>query len=235
MNTIHHMTDFDRRRIEKILLAEPLGAAKDTRHTSQTTFRHVALGETGLEAIVKPEMAPDHNAGANTGVAKREAAAYDMAKALGLPLVPPTVLRTWTGMIVSAQLEVPGAADGGDLALVDPAEVRAAAALDVLMDPADRLGNNWMTYDCAECSSHHLLLIDNSWCFDWVPPSPDTEFDPLGSDLVSYAVDNLGGPDPAVLRSAVDSATLRTSLLRSLDDAALVDRVIGRASEALAA
>lgn len=225
-----HLTQQARRRIEQTLRPGEFSGSRQTKHTQQTTLR-CRVGDEGILAIVKPENGDDHNA----GVADREAAAYELDVLIDLGSVPPTVTRMYQGTKLSVQLDVDPAEFCGDLGRVPVPEIRAAAAFDIAIGAIDRMSNNWMTKRCDECDVDHLVLIDNSWAFDWQVPVEGARTTPQPSDVVAYAK-QYGGPDTNVLERIASDPAVADTLAQVLGgDSELAELVVQRCQRALAA
>lgn len=225
-----HLTAAERDDVETTLRIGELGPGRATTHTQQVTLR-CPVGDGGMLAIVKPENGDP----VNSGVADREAAAYRLDVLIDLGCVPPTITRTYQGMKLSVQLDVDPAELLGDLGTVPVPEIRAAAAFDVAIGPADRAANNWMTKHCDSCDVHHLVLIDHSWAFGWELPVDGARTVPQQSDIVEFAR-QFGGPDTAILERIATDPAISAALADALGgDERLAGQVIERCSQALAA
>jgi uncharacterized repeat protein (TIGR03843 family) len=165
-------------------------------------------GETTL-AIYKPRRGEiplwDFPPGT---LAQREVAAYVVARALGWPSVPPTVLRDGPEGIGSAQLfiEFDPAQHYFTLQETHADAFREVALFDVVINNADRKGGH-----CLLAGDGHIFLIDHGVCFN--------EDEKLRTVIWEY-IDEPIAPDKlaGLLRLAGDLSDPRASLRAELDD-----------------
>jgi hypothetical protein len=172
--------------------------------------------DSGLIAVVKM--------GANPGAldaVRREVAAYELCKVLGLALVPPTVLRLHKSgdriVEISVQLYVQGLDYApADFTNVADEELCDAAAFELAACQIDRQDRNWGILHGGD--GDHLVFFDNTWTFDLEPPDmtlPElagwTPGTPLSS-IYDWAQAQLGGPNFKLLERL-----LRTDALKVLE------------------
>ncbi len=133
---------------------------------------YVVTLDNGAKGVWKPQKGENdaHRAGIKVGTYyKREAATYDVAKAVGLDdLVPPTVKRTINGKRGSLQEFQEGAKVAklifDDVERFDgEKDLARGAAFDYLIGHTDRHGGNWMLTDGK------LRMIDNGLAFGTKP------------------------------------------------------------------
>jgi hypothetical protein len=152
-----------------------IGLGGGVNETSKVTLENgieiegVWKPSRGEKGLLRPEIR------AGTYFA-REALAYEIDKALGLGLVPPTVIREYDNDLGSVQefagdAVLPGELNGWNKK-VPRDQIVKGAVLDFLMKNTDRHAYNFMID-----SNDDLILIDNGLCF------PDSELAELSSKL----------------------------------------------------
>lgn len=202
--------------------------------SSAYTF-HVLL-ENGMQAVVKAATTD----GAAEAV-RREVASYEVAKLLGLTVVPPTVMRLHPSgdrlVKMSTQLYVHGVDHRADFSAVPEQEIRDAAAFELATCQIDRQVRNWGVVHDAD--GDQLVFYDNTWSFDLMPPDltlpelrgwrPGT---PL-SMIYVYAMMRLGGPNLELLQRLLEpDATRSLEPYLTVDE---IDKMLGRVAKAAAA
>jgi hypothetical protein len=176
------------------------------RASNYTFLAEVSSGTRGALAVYKPRAGeqplwdfPDGT------LCNREVAAYLLARALGWPPVPPTVLRDGPHGPGSVQLFIE--ADQREhyftLSQVDPSPFRAIAAFDVAANNADRKGGH-----CLVDAHGTVWVVDHGVCFSAQPKLRTViwEFggEPLPSEL---------GRDLERVAGELRSGPLRTAML----------------------
>lgn len=134
------------------------------RGSNYTFLVEVKQGEQALKAVYKPTRGEqplwDFPAGT---LGKREVAAYLISQALGWGMVPPTIFRR-NGPLGrgSVQLFIPHNPERHyfNLDAQEKQQLRPVAALDILINNADRKGGHILLDEQA-----HFLLIDHGICF----------------------------------------------------------------------
>jgi hypothetical protein len=131
--------------------------------SSNYTFLAKVAGADDVFAVYKPRAgeAPLWDFAEGT-LCRREVAAYRVSKALGWPVVPPTVLRDGPEGIGSVQLFVPF--DEGQhfftLAETRLDDFRVVAAFDAVVNNADRKAGH-----CLLSRDGKVFVIDHGVCF----------------------------------------------------------------------
>lgn len=137
------------------------------RASNYTFLAEIAQGERATLAVYKPRSGetplwdfPDGT------LCKREVAAFEVARALGWPAVPPTVLRRGPHGLGSVQLFVDAEPQEHYFTLVerDPEPFRSVAAFDVVINNADRKGGH-----CLLGPDGTVWLVDHGVCFSAQP------------------------------------------------------------------
>lgn len=149
------------------------------REASVVAIEQVGAGSTNPERITLARDGEQHRAifkpiagdkGALTDDPRREVAAYAVARALGLGLVPPTVLRTINGREGSLQLWVEGAINeearrAEDLAPDDGARYELLLARQRAFDALIGMGERSDTNLLITPSNWSIHLIDHARAF----------------------------------------------------------------------
>jgi uncharacterized repeat protein (TIGR03843 family) len=137
------------------------------RSSNGTFLARVSDGGSETLAVYKPRAfeAPLWDFPDGT-LCKREAAAYLVARALGWPWVPPTVLRDGPEGPGSVQLFVPFDPSQHSFTLQGrlPDEFRKIALFDVVVNNADRKAGH-----CLLSEDGRVFVIDHGVCFHEVP------------------------------------------------------------------
>ena len=172
--------------------------------SSNYTFLVRATGEDGDQAlgVYKPQRGEmplwDFPEGT---LCRREVAAYVVARALGWPNVPPTILRDGPEGLGSVQTFVTFDPEEHYFTLQERfvEDFRAVAAFDLVVNNADRKGGH-----CLLGEDGRIWLIDHGVCFSAEPklrtviweymdePIPPSLL--AGIERLAYALDE-GGPD----------------------------------------
>jgi hypothetical protein len=201
------------RRLERGEL-EPLGLMpRATNFTYLCRVRDEAE-EDELLAVYKPRAgeAPLWDFPSGT-LCLREVAAYVLARALGWPRVPPTVLRDGPRGLGSVQQFLRFDPDHHYFTLLEerPDDFRRVALFDVVANNADRKSGHCLLADDGE-----LFVVDHGVCFSTDPKLRtviwDFATDPVPSgmlaDLRTLASRLVGGPDADRLRALLDEAEI---------------------------
>jgi hypothetical protein len=156
--------------IEADLAAGPYRAERKRFAGSAHKPQVVRMENTGHLALVKVDSQVPT---LGRQMVRNEVAAYRLAQALGIDLVPPTVHRLVRhGDLVaecSFQLMVEGE-DRGDVRGVPNSEVADGAAFDIAIGQQDRLIRNWIVRKDAG-GLDRLVLIDHGCAFDFRSPN----------------------------------------------------------------
>jgi hypothetical protein len=210
----------------------------DIPDVPNTTKPDWFLLPSGLVILVKHESCLPDGKGAE--MVRNEAAAYEVAKLMGLDhIVLPTVRRTLprtTGepATISVVVAVFGGVEGMPLDQVPVEDVRLAAAFDIAVGQPDRRIGNWFVV--SDGDEHRLQLFDHGFCFNF-EPSPKMTMrsvwapGEVRSVAVTSATD-VGGPDEDALRRL-----LVPGVLSSLEELLTVEQIanmVERVSTALA-
>jgi uncharacterized repeat protein (TIGR03843 family) len=191
---------------------EPLGLLP--RSSNYTFLCRVRDGDDELLAVYKPRAgeAPLWDFPSGT-LCLREVAAYVLARALGWPRVPPTVLRDGPRGLGSVQQFLRFDPDHHYFTLLEerPDDFRRVALFDVVANNADRKSGHCLLADDGE-----LFVVDHGVCFSTDPKLRtviwDFATDPVPSgmlaDLRTLASRLEGGPDADRLRALLDEAEI---------------------------
>lgn len=137
-------------------------------------------------SLARSNIPPDNPHG-------HEAAAWEVAKSLGLDHVPPTIARKLHGQIGSVQRFRPGLTSG--IGASDPwksQDLPAMAAYDLAIGNSDRHMKNFLV---DEAGGNRLVPIDHGLSFPaWTSPKFDRR-SALTSEFLRYAIQN-GVPIP---------------------------------------
>lgn len=150
-------------------------------------------GEDHAPAVYKPERGEQPLWDFPPGLWRREIAAYELSRALGFDLVPPTVRRDDAPAGVgSVQAFVPARFDEHYFTMRDRPELddalRRLCAFDLLANSADRKGGHCLVDDHA-----HLWAIDNGLSFHEDPKLRTVIWDFAGSQLPLPVADAIEG------------------------------------------
>lgn len=140
---------------------------------------------------------------------RREVAAYEVARALGWPAVPPTVLRRGPEGVGSAQLFVRFDPDHHYFTLgsTHADAFRRVALFDVVVNNADRKGGH-----CLLGEDGHVHVIDHGVCFSTEPKLRTVIW-----DFVGEPIDDALREDLVRLRGDLAGGALRTTLADLLE------------------
>lgn len=158
-----------------------------------------------------------------TDAVNNDVATYEVAKILGLSIVPPTVLRSWPESfpawpsgeppMISVRLHI----EGDEIAAftgVSDDDLCDAAALELATCQIDRLDNNWFV--THEEGQDRIHLIDNAASFDWKHIPNETALRRAGwrpgtprSSVYDWVQAHLSGPNFRLLERLEDSAVAR--------------------------
>jgi uncharacterized repeat protein (TIGR03843 family) len=166
--------------------------------SSNYTFLARATGADDVLVVYKPRAgeAPLWDFPEGT-LCQREVAAYLVARAIGWPPVPPTVLRDGPEGPGSAQLFVPFDQNEHYFTLAETRleDFRTVAAFDVVVNNADRKAGH-----CLLAGDGAIVVVDHGVCFHRAPKLRTViwEFagEPLGdavSDGLRRLLDAVGG------------------------------------------
>jgi uncharacterized repeat protein (TIGR03843 family) len=197
----------------------PLGLLP--RASNYTFLAEVGDGDGKARAVYKPRAgeAPLWDFPEGT-LCRREVAAYLLARALGWPAVPPTVLRDGPHGPGSVQLFIES--DPREhyftLAERDAEPFRAVAAFDVVANNADRKGGH-----CLLASDGSIWVVDHGVCFSVEPKLRTVIWDFAGEPIPASLVADLQR-----VSGELGSGKLRQSMLGLLSRGE-VDAVAARA------
>lgn len=151
------------------------------RASNHVFLAEVSDGEGRALAVYKPRRgeAPLWDFPEGT-LCRREVAAYVLARALGWPRVPPTVLREGPHGLGSVQLFVQFDPRQHFFTLRDrfPLEFRAVAAFDVVANNADRKAGH-----CLLGEDRQVWVVDHGVCFNVEPKLRTVIWDFAGEPL----------------------------------------------------
>jgi uncharacterized repeat protein (TIGR03843 family) len=172
------------------------------------------IGNTSGEqtlAVYKPERgeAPLWDFPAGT-LHRREIAAFRVARALGWPWVPPTVLRDGPEGPGSVQLFIPFDPEEHYFTLAErmPDEFRRVALFDAVVNNADRKSGH-----CLMAESGRVFLIDHGVCFHVAPKLRTVIWDFAGDEIPEVMLDDLMGAE----RELAPGGALNAELAELLD------------------
>jgi uncharacterized repeat protein (TIGR03843 family) len=195
------------------------------RASNYTFLARVRLGDEECHAVYKPRdgEAPLWDFPDGT-LCRREVAAYVVARALGWPSVPPTVLRDGPEGIGSAQLFVEFDPREHFFTLQDrhADDFRRVAAFDAIVNNADRKGGH-----CLLGRDGRIHVIDHGVCFGVQPKLRTVIWDFAGEPVPDELLQ-----DVARLEAELREGETREAL-RSLLDPLEVDATLGRTSRLL--
>ncbi len=191
------------------------------RASNATLLARVSRGDRGVGAVYKPRAgeAPLWDFPDGT-LCLREVAAYLVARELGWPSVPPTVLRDGPHGVGSVQLFVES--DPGEHALTllqrFPEEFRRIAAFDVVANNADRKAGH-----CLLAADGRVVVVDHGVCFSRQPKLRTVIWDfageplpgPLRRDLRRLAAELRGGELGRHLAELLDPAEVEATARRA--------------------
>jgi hypothetical protein len=168
------------------------------RATNYTFFAHASIGAERLPVVYKPRRGEtplwDFPEGT---LCQREVAAYLVARVLGWPNVPPTVLRDGPEGPGSVQLFVPSDPDAHYFTLEESHadEFRRVALFDLVVNNADRKSGH-----CLLGHDGRIWVVDHGVCFSAEPK------------LRTVIWEFVGEPTPPALQG--DLRRLRSALER---------------------
>jgi len=172
--------------LERYLHAAPMLHAS-TNAAGGAHPSYLAILEGGTGVLVKPADAVD----GGEVMAKREAAAWVLARELGWPeLVSTTVLREINSFVsedvvfASVQVLWPNNQPGTPLDDLPDEDVARAALFDGLVFQSDRHPNNWLGVP-KDGGRQHLKLIDHGYAFDTTRGFQSPFFDRLRGQALS--------------------------------------------------
>lgn len=190
--------------------------------SSNATFLAlVSLDGVQLRAIYKPHRGERRLWDFPDGLYRREVAAYQLAQALGWPLIPETIVRESAPFGVgSLQRFVDADFEQHYFTLLEeprhgPA-LRAMAAFDVVANNADRKGGH-----CLLDSEDRIWGIDHGLCFNTVPKLRTVIWDFAGeavdealrADLRRLALDPPEPLVPLLAEAEIDAVVRRAERL----------------------
>jgi hypothetical protein len=208
------------RRLERGEL-EPLGLMP--RATNHTYLCRVRDGDGDLLAVYKPRAgeAPLWDFPEGT-LCRREVAAYELARALGWPRVPPTVLRGGPRGVGSVQQFLRFDPEHHYFTLLEerPDEFRRVALFDVVANNADRKAGHCLLADDGE-----VFVVDHGVCFSTDPKLRTVIWDFASDPIPSSLLDDLRALEPKLERGPT------ADRLRALLDDAEIAAVRRRLAE----
>jgi hypothetical protein len=190
--------------------------------SNRTFLARVRAGEEGVLAVYKPRRGetplwdfPDGT------LCAREVAAFAVARALGWPNVPATVLRDGPHGIGSVQRFVPAHPEEHYFTLVErfPDAFRRVAAFDVVVNNADRKAGH-----CLLGEDGRIHVVDHGVCF-----AEDPKLRTVIWDFVDEPIEEEVRADLRRLASELEVDPLRGSLAGLISGpelAALADRAL---------
>lgn len=175
----------------------------------------VSSGATRVRAVYKPGRGERHLWDFEGGLFRREVAAFELSSAVGLGLVPETVLRTEAPLGEgSLQRFVDADFEQHYFSLVSEPEydvrLRELAGLDLLMNNADRKGGHVLVDQAGA-----IFGIDHGLCFHSEPKLRTVMWDYAGEEVPASIVEAAGvvadcvPPAVAALLSAHEVEALR--------------------------
>ena len=143
---------------------------------------------------------------------RREYAAYLIGRALGWPLIPPTVIRDGPHGVGSVQWFVPAypLTDYRSLLARRTAELKEVAVFDYVVNNADRKAGH-----CLEGLDGRLWMVDHGLTFNAVPKLRTVIWDFMGTPVPSGLMPSL----EACREDLANAGSLRQALSRLLDAA----------------
>jgi len=188
--------------------------------SNATLLVTVRLGKRETRAIYKPHEGERPLWDFPDGLFRREVAAYELSSALGLDVVPETVLRSEAPFGVgSVQRFVDADFEQHYFTLLEQPEHHAAlrilAGFDLIANNADRKGGHVLID-----SDGHIWGIDNGLCFHRAPKLRTVMWDFAGEpipDEVLVACRAVVSGCPEVLESLLDRAELEGVVERAHD------------------
>jgi hypothetical protein len=119
---------------------------------------------------------------------QREVAAYAVAKAIGWPIVPPTILRDGPEGVGSVQLFVPFDADQHYFTLAETRldDFRTVAAFDAVVNNGDRKAGH-----CLLSEEGDLFVVDHGVCFHQAPKLRTVIWEFAGEPLDDHVVEGM--------------------------------------------
>lgn len=193
--------------------------------SNYTFLGQIGDGENSVQVIYKPIRGErplwDFQRGT---LAKREAAAYTVCRALGWHFVPPTVLRGGPHGRGSVQLFVDVDQDAHYFTFRDqPAFRRSLQALclfDIITNNADRKGGH-----CLRAGDSCIIAIDQGLCFHVEPKLRTVIWDFAGEPLPTDLAEDLQRLGMALERSEDQTAEALSALLSKGEIVALERRI----------
>jgi hypothetical protein len=189
---------------------EPLGLLP--RASNYTYLCRIRHEDAELMAVYKPRRgeAPLWDFPEGT-LCRREVAAYVVARALGWPRIPPTVLRDGPGGLGSVQRFMAFDPDQHYFTLLEerPDDFRRVALFDVVANNADRKAGH-----CLLAEDGEVFVIDHGVCFSTEPKLRTVIWDFIGEPIAPPMLEAL-----AWLGRALDGGDLATRLSALLAEA----------------
>jgi hypothetical protein len=174
--------------------------------------KRTVLLSGGVSVVAKMGNSSQHQ-----DMARREVAAWHIARALGWPeLMGATVLRTVDeledGMEASLQVVWLSCDEDPEISRFSDAEINRAAAFDSIVQTTDRMGHNWLGVPREGLRASRLKLVDHGYAlnFPGQPESPQSTFFELrkGEDLadeIQNAIENLARNWPSEVAELIGS------------------------------
>jgi hypothetical protein len=189
--------------------------------SNYTFLARATAGEDEILAVYKPRRGEmplwDFPEGT---LCRREVAAYVVARELGWPNVPPTVLREGPEGLGSAQLfvEFDPSQHYFTLEGTHAAEFRRVALFDMVVNNADRKGGH-----CLFAPDGTIWVVDHGVCFNEVPKLRTVIWEHVGEPIPAELLD-----DVRALRERLRPGDLRAELdeLLSAGELAALDERI---------
>jgi hypothetical protein len=193
--------------VPRELAEAPLEVVGRLPNASNHTF--LVRGGDGALAVYKPRRGEtplwDFPEGTLCG---REVAAYVVARTLGWPNVPPTLLRDGPFGVGSVQRFVPFDAGEHYFTLADrfPREFRRVAAFDLVVNNADRKAGH-----CLLGEDGRIHVVDHGVCFGQAPKLRTVIW-----DFADEPIDEGDRLDVGRLAAELEAGPLRTELANLL-------------------
>ena len=186
-----------------------------SNYTFLARARH---GEEEALAVYKPRRGENPLWDFPEGtLCQREVAAYLVARALGWPQIPPTILREGPEGEGSVQrfIEFEPAEQYFTLLEKRPDDFRRVALFDIVVNNADRKAGH-----CLLAKDGHVFVVDHGVCFNEEPKLRTVIWDFMGEPVSSELLADLSR-----LRPKLEEGALRTELASLLDPAEIASTV----------